>query len=29
MHKIFVVEDDLVIASAIKKHLENWGCTLR
>ncbi len=26
MHKIFVVEDDLVIASAIKKHLENWGC---
>lgn len=27
MHKIFIVEDDLVIANAIKKHIETWGCS--
>ena len=26
MHRIFIVEDDMVIAKAIKSHLENWGC---
>ena len=26
MHKIFIVEDDAVIASAIAAHLKNWGC---
>lgn len=26
MHKILIVEDDIVIAKAIKNHLENWGC---
>lgn len=26
MHKILVVEDDPIIAAAIKKHIESWGC---
>lgn len=26
MHKILIVEDDLVIADAIKKHIETWDC---
>ncbi len=25
MHKIFIVEDDLVIARTIRSHLQNWG----
>lgn len=25
MYRIFVVEDDLSIASAVKKHIETWG----
>ena len=29
MHKIFIVEDDTVIASAIAEHLKNWGCSVR
>ena len=29
MHKIFIVEDDTVIASAIAKHLKTWGCETR
>lgn len=29
MHKIFVVEDDTVIASAIANHLKSWGCETR
>jgi two-component system response regulator protein BraR/BceR len=27
--KIFVVEDDAVIAAAIRKHIESWGCECR
>ena len=27
--KIFVVEDDAVIAAAVKKHIETWGCECR
>ena len=26
MHRILVVEDDPIIAAAIKKHIESWGC---
>lgn len=26
MHKILIVEDDNVIANAIKTHIETWGC---
>ncbi len=26
MYRIFLVEDDAVIASAVKRHLEIWGC---
>lgn len=29
MHKIFIVEDDTVIASAIAGHLNTWGCETR
>lgn len=29
MHKIFIVEDDLVIANAIKRHIETWDCEAR
>ena len=25
MYRIFVVEDDAVIASAVQRHLESWG----
>lgn len=27
--KIFVVEDDAVIASAVKRSVEAWGCGCR
>lgn len=27
MYKIFIVEDDSVIASALKSNLESWGCS--
>lgn len=26
MHKIFIVEDDEVIAAAVRRHIETWGC---
>jgi DNA-binding response OmpR family regulator len=26
VHKILIVEDDKIIAKAIKSHLETWGC---
>ncbi|KAF5059069.1 response regulator transcription factor [Sedimentibacter sp. B4] len=26
MHKILIVEDDLVIASSVKNHIKSWGC---
>jgi two-component system response regulator protein BraR/BceR len=26
MYRIFLVEDDAVIAGAIKRHMETWGC---
>ena len=29
MAKILVVEDDDIIASAIKKHIESWGCEVK
>ena len=29
MHKIFIVEDDRVIADAIANQLKNWGCETR
>lgn len=29
MHKIFIVEDDGVIAASIKTHIETWGCEAR
>ena len=25
MYRIFVVEDDAVIAGAVQRHLESWG----
>ena len=27
MHRIFIVEDDAVIADAIKRHISAWGCS--
>ena len=29
MHKILIVEDDMVIAKAIEKHIETWDCQAR
>lgn len=29
MHKIFIVEDDAVIAAAVKKQVAAWGCEAR
>lgn len=29
MYRIMIVEDDAVIAGAVKKHLENWGYEVR
>ncbi|MGN0658514.1 MAG: response regulator transcription factor [Emergencia sp.] len=29
MHKIYVVEDDMIIASAVRQHIENWGCQVK
>lgn len=29
MYKIFIIEDDTIIASAIAGHLKNWGCETR
>ncbi|MEF9921337.1 MAG: response regulator transcription factor [Anaerovoracaceae bacterium] len=29
MYKILIVEDDLVIAKAIKNHIEAWGCLVK
>ncbi|MEG1633906.1 MAG: response regulator transcription factor [Oscillospiraceae bacterium] len=29
MYRIFIVEDDGVIAGAIKRHIETWGCEAR
>ncbi len=29
MHKIFIVEDDPVIAAAVEKHVAAWGCHAR
>ena len=26
MYRILIIEDDAVIANAIKKHIETWGC---
>ena len=26
VYKILIVEDDLVIAKAIRAHLQSWGC---
>ena len=26
MHRIFIVEDDAVIAEAVKRHISAWGC---
>ena len=26
MYRIFVVEDDAVIAAAVSRHIESWGC---
>jgi len=26
MHRILIIEDDSVIADAIKKHISTWGC---
>ena len=28
-HRIFIVEDDRVIAAAVKRHIESWGCEVR
>ena len=28
-HRIFIVEDDRVIARAVKQHIESWGCEAR
>ena len=27
MHRIFIVEDDAVIAEAVKRHISAWGCS--
>lgn len=29
MHRIFIVEDDIVIAEEIRKHISAWGCEAR
>jgi DNA-binding response OmpR family regulator len=29
MYRIFIVEDDAVIAGAIRKHIESWGWQAR
>lgn len=29
MHRIFIVEDDTVIAEAIRRHISAWGCSAR
>ena len=29
MHRIFIVEDDSVIAEAVKRHIGAWGCEAR
>ena len=29
MHRIFIVEDDAVIAEAVKRHIGAWGCSAR
>ncbi len=29
MHKILIVEDDMVIANAIKNHIATWNCEAR
>ncbi len=29
MHRILIVEDDVVICNAIMNHLSNWGCDVR
>lgn len=29
MHRIFIVEDDAVIAEAVKRHIGAWGCEAR
>ncbi len=29
MYRIFIVEDDLVIAESIRRHIESWGCQTR
>ncbi|MGI5985818.1 MAG: response regulator, partial [Oscillospiraceae bacterium] len=26
MHRIFIVEDDTVIAESIRRHISAWGC---
>ena len=26
MHKILIVEDDIIIAEEIRKHIQTWGC---
>ena len=28
-HRVFIVEDDRVIAAAVKRHIESWGCEAR
>ena len=28
-HRIFIVEDDRVIAQAVQRHIESWGCEAR
>lgn len=28
MHRIWIVEDDSVIAAAVKRQIESWGCTV-
>ena len=27
--KVYLVEDDMVIAGAVKRHLESWGCQVK
>ncbi|NLT62963.1 MAG: response regulator transcription factor [Clostridiales bacterium] len=29
MHRIFIVEDDTVIAESIRRHISAWGCEVR
>ena len=29
MHRIFIIEDDAVIAEAVKRHIGAWGCEAR